>query len=105
MNHTGKTHFFLLCLPKHFSVRTVFYVIKNGSLNVYLPPLKRTQMVLCEPEDRQDSEGYGLNYWGNRGLIPVEGTPRSVPTSFGGPSYVLSNENWGSSPSDEVAAT
>ena len=32
-------------------------------------------MVLCEPEDCQDSEGYKLNYWGNRGLIPVERAP------------------------------
>ena len=63
-------------------------------------------MVLCELEDCQDSEGYELNYWGNRGLIPVENIFFcSVQTSFGGPPHLLSHEYWSYSPSDKVAAT
>jgi hypothetical protein len=72
MNHTRKTRFFFLCLSKYFRLRQYFPSSRMAvRMTFYLPPLKRGQMVLCQPEDCQNSEGYGLNYWGNRGLIPV----------------------------------
>ena len=103
MHHTRKTHFFLLCLPKYFSVRTVFSIIKNGCQNDCLSfPIKtRTNCPLWARRPpgwwRLRAELLGESRFDSLRVFFC-----SAQTSFGGPPHLLSNEYCGSSPSDEA---